>query len=128
VRGLADGVVSVTLAAYLTGLGFGPFRVRAIVTATLLGSAAVTLGVGLLGYRLSRPRILLGASGLMAATGLGFAGFTACITFLLMRMAVSQMDVPARQAFVMALVPPKNARRPPASPTSPAAWRPASPP
>jgi hypothetical protein len=31
-----------------------------------------------------------------------------CITFLLLRTAVSQMDVPARQAFVMAVVPPEE--------------------
>ncbi len=42
VRGLADGVVSIVLATYLTGLGFGPVAVGAIVTGTLLGSAAVT--------------------------------------------------------------------------------------
>jgi predicted MFS family arabinose efflux permease len=30
------------------------------------------------------------------------------ITFLLLRMAVSQMDVPARQAYVMAVVPPEE--------------------
>ena len=76
IRGLADGLVSVALAAYLTDLGFGPFAVGAIVTGTLLGSAAVTLAVGLLGYRLSRKRILLGATALMTLTGLGFAGFT----------------------------------------------------
>src|SRR3954447_8684768 len=76
IRGLADGIVSVALATYLTGLGMSPFGVGAIVTATLLGSAAVTLGVGLLGYRFSRRRILLSAAGLMFATGLGFAGFT----------------------------------------------------
>jgi MFS family permease len=76
IRGLADGVVSVALAAYLTGIGMSPFEVGAIVTGTLLGSAAVTLAVGLLGYRLSRKRILIGATALMALTGLGFAGFT----------------------------------------------------
>ena len=76
IRGLADGVVSIVLATYLTGLGWSAFAVGAIVTGTLLGSAAVTLAVGLLGYRLSRRHILLAASALMAATGLGFAGFT----------------------------------------------------
>jgi MFS family permease len=76
VRGLADGIVSITLATYLTGLGFSAFAVGALVTGTLLGSAAVTLAVGLLGYRMSRRRILLGAAALMALTGIGFAGFT----------------------------------------------------
>jgi MFS family permease len=76
IRGLADGVVSIALATYLTRLGMSPFEVGAIVTGTLLGSAAVTLGVGLLGNRFSRRGILLSAAGLMFATGLGFAGFT----------------------------------------------------
>jgi MFS family permease len=76
IRGLADGLVSVALATYLTRIGLSPFQVGAIITATLLGSAAVTLGVGLLGYRFSRRRILLGAAVLMLVTGLGFAGLT----------------------------------------------------
>src|SRR3954454_18646128 len=76
IRGLADGGVSIVLATYLTPLGFGAFEVSAIITGTLLGSAAVTLAVGLLGYRLSRRRILLAASGLMGLTGIGFAGLT----------------------------------------------------
>jgi MFS family permease len=76
IRGLADGVVSVSLATYLTALGFGAVAVGAIITGTLLGSAAVTLGVGLLGHRLSRRRILLGAAALMFLTGLGFAEVT----------------------------------------------------
>src|SRR5262245_50537245 len=76
VRGLADGVVSVALATYLTHLGFGAFEVGAIVTGTLLGSVAVTLAVGLLVYRWSRRRVLLGASLMMILTGLGFAGLT----------------------------------------------------
>jgi MFS family permease len=76
IRGLADGVVSIALATYLTRLGFGPVAVGAIVTGTLLGSAALTLAVGLFGHRLSRRRILLGATVLMILTGLGFAGVT----------------------------------------------------
>jgi len=43
--------------------------------------------------------VLLILAGVMPSAGLS-------ITFLLLRMAVSQMDVPARQAFVMAVVPP----------------------
>ncbi len=76
-RAFADGFVSVTLASYLTGLGFSPLEVGAIVTSTLLGSAVLTLAVGLFGQRLRRRTLLLGASALMLLTGLGFASVTA---------------------------------------------------
>ena len=72
-RGLADGFVSVMLATYLSGLGFSPFQVGAIVTGTLLGSAALTLAVGLLGRGRPLRTLLLAACALMAATGVGFA-------------------------------------------------------
>ena len=76
VRALVDGLVSVVLAQYLIELGFSPFRVGAIVTGTLIGSAALTLGVGLAGGRRSSRRLLLAASALMIATGVGFAFVT----------------------------------------------------
>lgn len=72
-RGLADGFVSVYLAEYLKLLGLSTFQVGAVVTATLLGSAALTLAVGFVAHRLSPRRVLLGASLLMLATGIGFA-------------------------------------------------------
>ena len=71
-RGFADGLVSVLLVAYLTRRGFSPFEVGAIVTATLVGSAALTLGVGFVGDRLHVRPVLLGATSLMVATGAGF--------------------------------------------------------
>ena len=77
VRGLADGVVSVVLASYLTALGMSALEVGAIVTGTLLGSAALTLAVGLRGDGIPRRQLLLGASALMLGTGIGFAGVTA---------------------------------------------------
>ncbi|HEY2030858.1 MAG TPA: MFS transporter [Myxococcales bacterium] len=73
-RGFADGLVSVFLASYLGKLGFSALEVGIIVTSTLLGSAALTLGIGLLGHRLRRRAVLLGAAALMFATGIGFAG------------------------------------------------------
>lgn len=71
-RGFADGLVSVLLVGYLTRRGFSPFEVGAIVTATLVGSAALTLGVGLIGDRLHVRPVLLSATALMVATGAGF--------------------------------------------------------
>jgi MFS family permease len=75
-RGFADGVVSVMLASWLGSLGFSTVQIGAIVTATLLGSAALTLSVGILGHRFGRRAVLLGAAALMVATGIGFWGVT----------------------------------------------------
>jgi predicted MFS family arabinose efflux permease len=61
------------LASYLHGRGFTAFEISAIVTGTLLGSAVLTLAVGLLGHRLSRRRLLFASTALMLATGVGFA-------------------------------------------------------
>ena len=44
----------------------------AIITATLIGSACLTLGVGVFANRYPRRRLLRAAGLLMAATGLGF--------------------------------------------------------
>src|SRR5438067_9382957 len=82
-RGLADGIVSVLLASYLGRLGFTPLQIGATVTATLLGSAVLTLGIGLLGHRYRRRAVLLGAAGLMVATGLGFFAVTSFWPLLL---------------------------------------------
>ena len=71
-RGLADGVVSVLLPGYLTAIGFTSTQIGAIVFGTLSGSAALTLWVGFASHRLGRRRVLLAASALMVATGLGF--------------------------------------------------------
>jgi MFS family permease len=74
-RGFADGAVSVILPSYLTAIGFNSFAIGAIVFGTLLGSAALTLAVGLAGQRIAYRRVLIAASALMFLTGIGF--FTA---------------------------------------------------
>ena len=73
VRAFGDGFISVLLPLYLAKLGFSGFRIGAVTTSTLLGSAALTLLVGLVSYRLKRRSLLLTAALLMTATGLGFA-------------------------------------------------------
>ena len=73
-RGFADGVVSVLLADYLLRLGLSAAQVGVVVTSTLLGSAALTIAVGLGAHRLEHRMLLLAASGLMLSTGLLFVG------------------------------------------------------
>jgi MFS family permease len=75
IRGAVDGFASLVLVAYLDRLGFSPAAIGALVTATLLGSALLTLAVGLAGGRLRARAVLFGACALMLCTGLGFAGF-----------------------------------------------------
>lgn len=87
IRGFADGMVSVLLASYLSDLGFSAGQVGFLITATLLGSATITLSTGLLGVRFSARRILLGASLLMLITGIGFASLTAFWPLLLVALA-----------------------------------------
>jgi MFS family permease len=71
-RGFADGAVSVILPSYLLAIGFSSAQVGAIVFGTLLGSAALTLWVGLVSHRLGRRPVLLAATALMLLTGIGF--------------------------------------------------------
>jgi MFS family permease len=71
-RAFGDGFVSVLLPVYLLGLGFSEFQIGAVATATLVGSAALTLVVGLVAHRLHVRPLLLSASVLMAATGAAF--------------------------------------------------------
>jgi MFS family permease len=73
VRAFADGFVSLLLPIYLLRLGFTPLAIGAIITSTLLGSALLTLALGLIAHRYSRRRMLYAACLLMAATGSGFA-------------------------------------------------------
>jgi MFS family permease len=82
-RSFADGFISVVLPAYLLALGLGTLEVGFISTATLLGSACSTLAVGRWGHRFSIRRLMLAASLLMLATGLGFAGISSFWPLLL---------------------------------------------
>lgn len=72
VRAFADGFVSVLLPVYLLGLGFDGLQIGAVATATLVGSAGLTLLVGLIAHRFRARPLLTSAALLMAATGAGF--------------------------------------------------------
>ena len=71
-RAFGDGFVSLLLPVYITALGFDAFAVGLISTATLLGSAALTIIVGLTAHRVGRRSLLVIASVIMIGTGIGF--------------------------------------------------------
>src|SRR5262245_10649278 len=73
VRDFGDGFISVLLPVYLTALGFSPFGVGVVATAALLGSALLTLAIGLIGARYDYRHLLLAAATVMIATGCAFA-------------------------------------------------------
>lgn len=73
VRGFGDGFTALLLPVYLSLLGFSAVGVGLLTTATLLGSAALTLAVGLAGHRVPAKRLLFAACGLMGLTGLAFS-------------------------------------------------------
>lgn len=75
-RAFCDGFIAILLPMHLLALGFGPLEIGAIGTATLLGSALLTLLVGFRAQGFDRRLLLLAAAGLMMATGLSFAGLT----------------------------------------------------
>src|SRR5205814_3460763 len=72
VRTFADGFVALLLPIYLLELGLSVLAIGSIVTATLIGSALLTLWVGMIAHRHARRLMLLAACMLMATTGFGF--------------------------------------------------------
>lgn len=82
-RDFGDGFVAVLLPVYLISLGYGAFEVGVVSTLALLGSALMTLAIGFFGARTGELRLLIGASCLMAATGLAFTASSAYAFVLL---------------------------------------------
>ena len=73
-RGFGDGFAIIILPAYMTALGYDAVAVGIVATASLLGTALLTLIVGWIAPRHDlRPLLMFGA-GLMAATGIAFPG------------------------------------------------------
>lgn len=70
-RAFADGYVALLLPYYLTLLGYNALEIGILITATLLGSGAMTLGAGSIAHRYRSRSLLAVASLLMAASGVG---------------------------------------------------------
>jgi predicted MFS family arabinose efflux permease len=72
-RAFGDGFVALLMPIYLYEIGYSSFAIGVIVTSTLVGTAVLTLWVGMVASRHSLRRLLAMAALLMAATGTGFA-------------------------------------------------------
>jgi MFS family permease len=71
-RGFGDGFAIIILPAYMTALGYDAARVGLVATASLLGTAVLTLFVGLVSPRHDIRALMLFGAALTAATGLAF--------------------------------------------------------
>jgi len=73
-RGLGDGFAIIILPAYMTALGYDAVAIGIVATASLLGTALLTLIVGWIAPRHDLRLLLIAGAGLMAATGVAFPG------------------------------------------------------
>jgi MFS family permease len=74
-RGFGDGFAAIVLPVYLATIGFDPAQIGLIAAAALLGTAILTLGVGLLAPRHDLRHLLIAGAVLMIATGVAFPAF-----------------------------------------------------
>jgi MFS family permease len=71
-RGFGDGFAIIILPAYMTALGYDAVAVGIVATASLLGTALLTLMVGWFAPRHDLRALLIFGASLMAATGIAF--------------------------------------------------------
>jgi len=75
VRGFGDGFAIIILPAYLSAIGFSPAEIGLVASASLFGTALLTLAIGFIAPRHDLRTLLLAGAGLMACTGLAFPNF-----------------------------------------------------
>src|SRR5690349_23601197 len=71
-RGFGDGFAVIILPAYMTALGYDAIAVGIVATASLLGTALLTLVTGWIAPRHDLRPLLISGACLMAATGVAF--------------------------------------------------------
>jgi MFS family permease len=71
-RGFGDGFAIIILPAYLSALGFSSQQIGIVASASLLGTAALTLITGFIAPRYELRTLFLGGAGLIVFTGLVF--------------------------------------------------------
>jgi MFS family permease len=75
-RAFGDGFAIIILPVYLSALGYTPGEIGFIASASLLGTAAFTLAVGLIAPRFDLRTLLSAGGALMAATGIAYPAAT----------------------------------------------------
>src|SRR4051812_32809877 len=71
-RGFGDGFAIIILPVYLSAIGFSPQAIGIVASASLLGTAALTLITGFVAPRFELRQLFLAGAGLIAFTGLIF--------------------------------------------------------
>jgi MFS family permease len=71
-RGFADGFAILILPVYLTATGFSPFEIGVVASASLLGTAVLTLITGFIAPRFELRHLFLAGAALIVLTGLIF--------------------------------------------------------
>ena len=74
-RGFGDGFATIVLPVYLAKIGFDATQIGFVAAAALLGTAVLTLGVGLVAPRHDLRRLLIAGAVLMVASGIAFPAF-----------------------------------------------------
>src|SRR3982750_4200331 len=71
-RGFGDGFAIIILPAYMTALGYDAVAIGFVATASLLGTALLTLMVGWIAPRRDLRALLIFGAVMMVATGVAF--------------------------------------------------------
>jgi MFS family permease len=71
-RGFGDGFAILILPVYLTAIGFSPLEIGVVASASLLGTAALTLITGFIAPRFELRHLFLAGAALIVVTGLIF--------------------------------------------------------
>src|SRR3954447_6267047 len=82
-RGFGDGFAILILPVYLTAIGFSPREIGIVASASLLGTAALTLITGFIAPRFELRNLFLGGAGLIILTGLIFPTTESLVPVLL---------------------------------------------
>jgi MFS family permease len=82
-RGFGDGFAIIILPVYLSAIGFSPQEIGIVASASLLGTAALTLITGFIAPRFELRKLFLAGAGLIVFTGVVFPAAETIVPVLL---------------------------------------------